>query len=235
MDDAVTPPSEPSGAGPSSAGPSSVWPSSVWPVGRRGLKIAIGVLTAVVLVVVGVAAGALLPRFGMPGETSAEAGFARDMSEHHAQAVEMGMIAHQRASRPGLVTLGGDIALTQQAQIGMMQEWLRSWGLGPNSAQPPMAWIPGGEQALRGNLMPGMATREEIAQLQSATGQEFDILFCQLMLRHHQGGIHMVDKLLELDPSSEVAELAETMKRNQSLEIAVMTTMLTDMGAKPLS
>ena len=54
------------------------------------------------------------------------------------------------------------------------------------------------------------------------------------MLRHHLVGIHMVDGVLASDPVPEVRELAETMKRNQSTEIATMKTDLEKLGAKPL-
>ncbi len=201
----------------------------------RRLKIAGGVLGAVLLVFIGYAAGWLTPRLSTPGESSPEAGFARDMSEHHAQAVEMGMIAYQKASQPEIRTLGGDIALTQQGQIGVMQTWLKDWGLGPNSSRPPMAWMRDGDQAVKGNLMPGMATREEIAMLRAATGKDVDIRFLQYMLRHHLGGVHMAQEVLKLDPGPEVRELAETMIRNQSGEIQVLRTMLGKLGATPLN
>ncbi len=60
--------------------------------------------------------------------------------------------------------------------------------------------------------MPGMATREEIAKLKAAKGTDVDILFLQYMLRHHLGGIHMVDGVLAENPTREVKDLAETMK-----------------------
>jgi len=201
----------------------------------RRLKIAGGVLGAVLLVLIGYAAGWFTPRLSTPGESSPEAGFARDMSAHHAQAVEMGMIAYQKASQPEIRTLGGDIALTQQGQIGVMQTWLKDWGLGPNSSVPPMAWMPAGDQAVKGNLMPGMATREEIAKLRAATGKDVDVLFLQYMLRHHLGGVHMAQEVLKLDPEPEVRDLAETMIRNQSGEIQVMRTLLGTLGATPLN
>lgn len=197
-------------------------------------KIAAFVAGAVVLVLLGYGAGVFLSRPHTPGIDSPEAGFARDMSEHHAQAVEMGMIAYQKATLPEVRAMGSDIAMTQQAQIGMMQAWLTSWGLPLTSSARPMAWMPDGERALDGNRMPGMATREEIAKLRNATGSEVDILFCQLMLRHHQGGIHMVDELLKLNPAPEVRELAMTMKVSQSGEIVVLNDLLTRLGAKPL-
>lgn len=182
----------------------------------------------------GYVAGWLTPHGGPPGDSSADAGFARDMSAHHAQAVEMGMIAYQKATLPEVRTLGGDIAITQQGQIGVMSAWLKEWGLSPNSSEPPMAWMADGQRALNGNLMPGMATREEIAKLRSATGEEVDILFCQYMLRHHIGGIHMVDELLKHDALPSVKELAETMKRNQTGEIQVLRSLLSRLRSAPL-
>jgi len=204
-------------------------------VAERRTKIIAGVVAAVALLFVGYAVGHFAPRQSTPGTDSAEAGFARDMSEHHAQAVEMGMIAYQKASTPEVRSLGGDIAITQQGQIGVMSTWLSDWGLGPNSSKPPMSWMPDGQKALNGNLMPGMATRDEIAKLRNATGRNVDILFCQYMLRHHLGGLHMIEGVLAEDPIAEVRTLAETMQRNQSGEIPVMRNLLTNLGAAPLT
>jgi uncharacterized protein (DUF305 family) len=204
-------------------------------VASRHTKIIVGVAAAVALLFIGYAVGWYTPRLTTPGTDSAEAGFARDMAEHHAQAVEMGMIAYQKASTPEVRSLGGDIAITQQGQIGVMNTWLKEWGLNPNSSKPPMSWMPDGQRALNGNLMPGMATRDEIAKLRSATGKNVDILFCQYMLRHHLGGLHMIDGVLSMNPTSEVRDLAETMQRNQSGEIPVLQNLLTNLGSAPLS
>jgi uncharacterized protein (DUF305 family) len=196
-------------------------------------RLIAGALAAVLLLAIGYGAG-LLTRAGTPGDDSPEAGFARDMSTHHAQAVEMGMIAYQNATLPDVRTLGGDIAITQQGQIGVMSTWLKEWGLDVNTSRPPMSWMPNGQNELVNNLMPGMATREEVAKLKAAKGKEVDILFCQYMLRHHLGGIHMVDDVLAQNPRPEVRDLAETMKRNQTGEVSVLRTLLNQMGAQPL-
>jgi uncharacterized protein (DUF305 family) len=203
------------------------------PRSRRAQLFA-ATVTSVLLVLVGFAAGLLaaLPRY--PDEASAEAGFARDMSAHHAQAVELAMIAYQQASSDEMRSIAGDIAVTQQGQIGVMQTWLKTWGLGPNSSQQPMAWMPDGPATLRGNLMPGMATREEVGKLRSASGTNVDILFCQYMHRHHLGGIHMVDGVLKASPRTEVRELADAMKRGQAYEVSLFEQILTKLGAKPL-
>jgi uncharacterized protein (DUF305 family) len=201
---------------------------------QRG-RVTLGVVAAILLALIGYTAGLLTPRHDYPGEGSADVGFARDMSAHHAQAVEMGMIAYQNGSSPDIRTLGGDIAMTQQGQIGTMQTWLATWGVATNSDKPPMSWMPGGEKLLNGNLMPGMATREEVAKLRAATGKDFDILFLQYMLRHHLGGIHMVDALLLENPSPQVKAFAETIRNNQSVEVTTMENDLTKLGAKPLN
>jgi uncharacterized protein (DUF305 family) len=198
------------------------------------LRIVGSILVAVVLLLIGYAAGLLTPRLTAPGNTSPEAGFARDMSEHHAQAVDMGMVAYQKATLPEVRTLGGDIALTQQAQVGTMQTWLRDWRLGPTGSEPPMAWMPEGQRALNGNLMPGMATTEELATLMSASGKNVDILFCQYMLRHHLGGIHMVNGILDRTGDPQVRELAEKMRQGQTGEVATLRVLLDKLGARPL-
>ena len=204
---------------------------SAW---SRRSQLTAAAIAAALLLLTGFAAGWLTTRPSWPAEASADAGFARDMSEHHGQAVEMAMIAYRNATVDEIRTIASDIVITQQGQIGMMQTWLQTWGLGPNSSQRPMAWAPDGAAALDGNRMPGMATREEIGKLRAATGKQVDILFCQLMQRHHLGGIHMVDEVLKLSPRPEVRALAEAIKRAQSYEVSRFEQLLTDLGAQPL-
>jgi uncharacterized protein (DUF305 family) len=200
---------------------------------RRALTY--GALVAVAALLLGYLAGFVTPILTRPGDNSPEAGFARDMSTHHAQAVEMGMVAYQKATNDDVRQLGYNIALTQQAQIGMMQTWLKDWHLEPTGSQPRMAWMPNGTKELTADgLMPGMATDDQIKQLHNATGKDVDILFCQLMLRHHLGGIHMVDGLLAESHNQTVIDLAQTMKANQQGDITVLEQLLTQLGAKPL-
>jgi len=200
---------------------------------RRALLL--GALGAVVALLIGHLAGLVTPRFTAPGDNSPEAGFARDMSVHHAQAVEMGMWAYQKATNDEVRQMGYDIALTQQAQIGMMSIWLKDWHLEPTGSRPKMAWMPDGTKELSPDgLMPGMATDDQLEQLHNATGKDVDILFCQLMLRHHLGGIHMIDGVLQESHNSMVRQLAQTMKNNQQADVATLQRLLTELGAKPL-
>ena len=199
---------------------------------RRGLLY--GALAVLIALAVGYTAGAILPSLRAPGDDSVEAGFARDMSTHHAQAVEMAMIAYPKATDAEVKSSAYNIALGQQAEIGVMQTWLKDWHLLPTGTRPKMAWMPDGQRTLVDGLMPGMATNTELSQLNNATGKQLDILFCQLMLRHHLGGIHMIDGLLAESHDAQVRDVATTMKRNQQAEIDVFRQTLTQLGAQPL-
>ncbi|PZG13906.1 DUF305 domain-containing protein [Micromonospora craterilacus] len=184
----------------------------------RTLRYLTLAVTALLLLGVGWTA-ATLTTGRTPGETSAEAGFARDMSRHHAQAVEMAMVAYAKGQDPAIRQLGYDIALTQQAQIGHMQRWLQEWNLLPTGSRPAMEWMPDGVGVDASGLMPGMATREEITQLHEAQGAEVDQLVIRLMIKHHLGGIHMVDGVLKVSDRPEVVRMAEAMKAAQQKEI----------------
>ena len=155
-----------------------------------------------------------------------EAGFLRDMAVHHAQAVEMSMIVHQKSDDPEIVYLASDIALTQHGQIGYMQAWLRDWHLSPTSTQQPMAWMPDSAGSVVNGLMPGMATPEQLAALRKATGKDLDVQYLTLMRQHHLGGIHMAQEAVKLSDNSDVKWLAGTMVTSQQGEITVIDNLL---------
>lgn len=99
--------------------------------------IALGLLA----VVLAVAAVLFYRDSDAPANDSADVGFARDMSTHHAQAVEMANIVYRRSENPDIAFIARDIADTQQFQIGMMTGWLDIWNRSVSSEQPPMAWM----------------------------------------------------------------------------------------------
>jgi uncharacterized protein (DUF305 family) len=212
--------------GPVEAGPSDG--------GRRFGTVAVAVAVAVGLLF-GYAAGWLVPRLTKPAEDSVEAGFTRDMILHHAQAVEMGFIGFQRGNDPGVRQMAVDIAATQQGEIGMMHAWLADWRLDPTGSAPAMAWMPEGMRDLGSDgLMPGMASAEEMTRLREARGRELDVLLLQLMIRHHLGGVHMIDAVLAAGGRSEVVRAAQIMKSVQQTEMANLSNRLTKVGGSPL-
>lgn len=179
----------------------------------------------VALIVTGAALWANAHRF--PADDSLEAGFARDMIVHHDQAVTMALLIRDRTDDPALKSLATDILLTQQNQIGQMLGWLQVWGLPATGPEPPMAWM--GHPVA--GLMPGMATPEEMANLERLRGEAADIAFLQMMIRHHEGGLPMAEMALEESKNPQVRDLAQAIVATQQAEIAIMEEMLAQKGA----
>lgn len=193
---------------------------------------AVVVVVAIVLLLVNLA------RPGTPGDLSPEAGFARDMGVHHAQAVEMSFAVRDESTDDKVRTLAYDIITTQSAQRGMFIGWLQQWDLSQASSVKPMTWMAGhGHAAAAGvtpGVMPGMATAEEMKRLADAKGQAAEVLFLQLMIRHHEGGVEMAKGALELAERPEVRNIAQHIVDGQTAEIDLMKEMLATRGAQPL-
>ncbi|MGJ6961595.1 DUF305 domain-containing protein [Streptosporangium sp. G11] len=204
---------------------------------RSGRGAAVGVLLG--CLVAAVALLLVVGRTTTPTDASSEAGFARDMSVHHAQAVEMAFIARDGSEDDALRRLAYDIIVTQTAQRGIFTGWLQQWGLNQSSERPPMTWMAGhgGGHAVTPDApaaMPGMASEDELKKLREATGKDQEILFLQLMIRHHEGGVQMGGGLLKLSDREEVATMAQHIVDGQTGEIELMTDMLRQRGAQRL-
>lgn len=206
---------------------------------RRQLRDFLLVVLAGSLLAVAGVTGYQLGNDSPPSSASAEAGFARDMSSHHAQAVKMALITRDRITDPGMRYLMIDIITAQQAQIGQMQAWLRTWGLTPTDAdQPPMAWAGasasgsshGGGHDMGGMStaagMPGMATQADLDRLAALTGRAAEIRFLQLMIAHHQGGVEMAKAALDRVRPAYERELAQSIVDSQQSEIGAMRDLL---------
>ena len=83
---------------------------------------------ALLLLIVGGSLGYLLKASQIPAENSADVGFARDMSDHHIQAVQMASLLYDRTEDEEMRILAYDILTTQQGQIGIMGGYLDAWG-----------------------------------------------------------------------------------------------------------
>lgn len=201
----------------------------------------------IVLVALGIAAlafaigrfstfGATAPA-STPSSASADAGFARDMQVHHAQAIDMAMTIHRKTDDEVLRILAYDIATSQAEQKGQMYDWLVKWGL-PQAGEPTMSWMAASDAghahgdasgepmtAEEARTAMGMASDAELAALAQATGPAADCLFLELMIRHHEGAIPMADALLELGSDPRALVVAESMRNGQTAEIDAMTSM----------
>jgi uncharacterized protein (DUF305 family) len=217
--------------------------------GRSPLRAALFAVIAVGLLLLG---GGLAVALGIgrpatpatPTADSVDAGFARDMSRHHQQAVQMADLAPEHSHDPAVRLLAFDIASTQNNQVGRMQGWLSLWGL-PLSGGAPMSWMGGTMAGMSGMagmtagapdnaLMPGMATDAELARLRTLTGTAYDVEFLRLMIRHHQGGLAMAQYGAAHATVPAVRRLATTIADTQTAEVTMMKAMLAARGGTPL-
>jgi uncharacterized protein (DUF305 family) len=161
-------------------------------------------------------------------------GFARDMATHHQQAVDMATYVEYHSPDPNIRSIAYDIETSQLGQIGEMTGWLDTWGLTRYSAHP-MLWM-GAEHASHvvNGLMPGMATPAQMDKLTSSHGKALDILFLQLMIHHHQGGLPMARYAVEHANEDYVRTMAGHILALQSSEIIQMEQLLRKFGSQPL-
>ena len=151
-------------------------------------------------------------------------GFARDMSTHHAQAVQMSEIVHRRSADPTLNYLAFDILSTQQGQIGIMYGWLELWDQTQSDSGPSMAWMG------HTGPMPGMATAGEISELNTLPVARMEEQYLRLMIRHHRGAVPMADAATARAGSPELKVLAGKMSAGQQSEIDAMQDLLRQRG-----
>jgi len=179
---------------------------------------------------IGIIAAGVWWRSAPPADDSPEAGFARDMATHHAQAVEMAFVIRDKSSDQELRALAYDIIVTQSAQRGVFMGWLQAWGLPQASRRPRMAWMPGHAHLTAGSngapLMHGMASDDELRRLRMERGTAAEVLFLELMIRHHDGGIVMARALRPLSRRADVRRVTVSIEDSQAAEIAQMKQML---------
>lgn len=155
--------------------------------------------------------------------TPADVRFMRDMIAHHAQALAMSALVPERTSRDDLKLLAERITISQQDEIGRMQRWLRSRG--ETAPEPNPHAHHGGHQ----ELMAGMLSPEEMAQLEQSKGAEFDRLFIEGMIKHHEGALTMVEELFASPGGGQEPELfvfANDVDADQRAEIKRMRALL---------
>ena len=137
--------------------------------------------------------------------------FAEMMIPHHQQAIEMSDLALKNSTNPEILALAQEIKDAQAPEI----EQMKSWGAS--------------SMAHMGHMMDGMLSDEEMSELAAARGGEFDRLFLEGMIKHHEGAIDMADLVID-SKNAEVAALANSIIEAQRAEIATMKELLTGLG-----
>ncbi|MEO5314397.1 DUF305 domain-containing protein [Pseudarthrobacter sp. CC12] len=194
--------------------------------------VTVVVLTAAAFFAIGRLTAAPAP--AQVSDAGADAGFARDMQAHHAQAVEMALLIRDKSANPEIRAVAYDIATSQPQQNGQLFAWLQDWGLPQAGTAPPGAWMGaetgaghtmtpdagGGMQGTGG--MGGMATAEQMQALREASGAAADRLFTDMMIRHHQAGVEMARAAVRLAETSKVRDFAARVVDAQTAEITAL-------------
>lgn len=178
--------------------------------------------------------------------TAADVSFMQGMIIHHAQAVVMSDWALTHGATPSLLVLAKRIALSQRDEIRLTQNWLLDRHL---EAPDPLHTLskqsspvhdtsllnmPGMDMGPHPMIMSGMLTAEQMRQLAAARGTEFDRLYLQGMIPHHEGALAMVAQLLASPGGGqqpEISEFANDIDAGQRVEIARMQALLNTLTA----
>ena len=174
--------------------------------------------------------------------TDADVAFMQGMIHHHAQALEMTALIPERTQTSAIRQMGLRMEISQKDEIGLMERWLRDRDLEvPEWRQvvPGMEGAAGMDHAgmdhgamdhgMDHSMMPGMLSPEQMAQLEAARGRDFDRLFLQLMIQHHEGALTMVRDLYNSPGAAQesiVYHFASEVDADQGIEIRRMRELL---------
>jgi uncharacterized protein (DUF305 family) len=134
----------------------------------------------------------------------------------------MTALVSSRAAGEAVRQMALRMEISQRDEIAWIERWLRARGEPMPEAHHAMA-------------MPGMLTPEEMDLLREARGEEFDRLFLESMIRHHEGAITMVEGLFATSRAaqqSEVFQFASEVESDQRMEIDRMSALLQTGGGR---
>lgn len=199
-------------------------------VRRRFLAVTLGAV---------VAGGSTAARAQAPADTSrprhtkADVAFMQGMIAHHRQAIVMSDLVPSRTRQTPLRMLAERITVSQRDEIRLMRQWLLD-----HQEDAPDPFAPSGHHhgGAHANLMPGMLTPAEIARLEAAKGPEFERLFLESMIRHHEGAITMVATLFGTTGAGQDVDIfrfASDVDADQRAEIARMQRLLKPLKETP--
>ena len=163
--------------------------------------------------------------------------FMQDMIWHHHQAVQMAALVDGRTNRKQVVDAARRIDASQEDEMKFMQGWLRDRGQpapDPSSGHAGHA-MPAGHSD---STMAGMASPQQLAALAAAKGAQFDRLFLERMIAHHEGAIKMANNLLKQPGSAHDPVLYDFVKdviNDQEAEIERMSAILVTLSEDPRS
>ena len=150
----------------------------------------------------------------------ADVTFAQGMIPHHQQAVEMAQLAADRAQSQEVKDLAADIEAAQAPEIEQLTTWLEAWG----EDVPDEGGMDHGDMS--SDDMGGMMTEDEMADLEAASGAEFDQMFLTMMIEHHEGAIEMAKTEQSEGQFPEAVDMAKEIETTQAEEVRTMQDLL---------
>ena len=150
---------------------------------------------------------------------AADVEFAQGMIPHHEQAIAMAEIALDPTveAGPEVRDLATRVKGAQDPEIESMTAWLTTWG-----APMQMDTSDGHDMS----AMDGMMSVEEMDSLGMMKGAEFDTMWMQMMIRHHEGAIAMAQTVKAAGSNADVRSLADQIIAGQQGELTEMQTLL---------
>jgi uncharacterized protein (DUF305 family) len=163
------------------------------------------------------------------GFNDADVDFATDMVQHHAQALSMVDLTMGRELDPEMATLTEDIRAAQAPEIEKMVDWLEEWDqpVPETSRDHANAHAEGhGGGGAMDEDMPGMMSAEQMTALENAPDADFEEMWLQMMIEHHQGAVEMAETEVDEGENAKAIALAEDIISAQEGEISQMQDML---------
>jgi uncharacterized protein (DUF305 family) len=144
--------------------------------------------------------------------------FAQMMIPHHEQAIEMSDIALDPTigASESVRSLATDIKAAQDPEIAQMTAFLESWGQ-PTAMDSSMD---------HSSMMSGMLTVQEIENLGTQRGTDFDTAWINAMIKHHEGALQMAKDVERNGVNTDVKKLAAAIITTQQSEIDLMNALL---------
>jgi uncharacterized protein (DUF305 family) len=143
--------------------------------------------------------------------SSADLMFAQMMIPHHQQAVDISFMALANTQNADVRALAESIITHQSTEVVTMKSWLDAAGVSLDDSHSMH--------------MQGMLTESQLAELEAAKDAEFDALWLEGMIMHHEGAIVMAKDVTD-SANAEVADFAEHVIEDQTAEIAKMKDLL---------
>ena len=157
---------------------------------------------------------------------SADVTFATDMLPHHAQALSMVDLTLGRRIDQEIVGLADQIRATRVPETEMMVDWLNDWDEPVPETSRDHAHADSPDDLADDSDLPGMLSGEELQALDEAPDWEFERLFLEQMIEHHEGAIAMAQTELDEGRYIPVRNIAQGIVAAQQDEIDTMESLL---------